>query len=169
VRHLYGVELDLTSDTLPFLDQLIRERQRDPGGVRHLLAMAAGVYLGEVLRRAFGGLWHTADLPADPDAWTVRLLSCPLAIRPAMIGLEIGSRSILEKPSLIVPPRQFDALEGALGSAAPVSEEEYFSFCGRYDALHLVVDVLTELERLTARQDNRPPRLYGAENPADLI
>jgi hypothetical protein len=169
VRHRFGVELDLSSDTLPFLDQLITEHRQAPGGVRHLLASAAGAYLGETLRRTFGGLWHLEDSPGEPVGWTVRFLSCPLALRPVVLGLEIIARAPDEEPSLIVAPRVADALEGALAAAAPVSENEYYSFCGRFDALHLVVDVLSELERLAARQENRPPRMYGDRDPANLI
>jgi len=169
VRHRFGIELDLTSDTLPFLDQLITELRRAPGGVRQLLAFSAGTYLGETLRRTFGGLWHLDGGPTDPYAWSVRLFPCPLAVLPLALGLELVSREAPVEPVLIVPPRQLDALEGALSAAAPVSEEEYFSFCGRFDALHLVVDVLSELERLTAHQEGRPPKVYGTEDPAVLI
>ena len=169
VRHRFGVDLDLTSDTLPFLDQLTIEQRQAPGGVRQLFASAAGAYLGETLRRTFGGIWHLGDGPRDPMTWTVRFLSCPLAIRPVALGLEIFLRKAPEEPALVVAPRWSDALEGALSSAAPVGEDEYFSFCGRYDALHLVVDVLTNIEQMSARQEKRPPKLYGADDPADLI
>jgi len=169
VRHRFGMELDLTSDTLPFLDQLTLEQRKAPGGVRQLFASAAGAYLGETLRRKFGGIWHLGEAKSDPVDWTVRFMSCPLAIRPVALGLEIFIRKPPEEPVLIVAPKWIDALEGALASATPVDEDEYYSFCGRFDALHLVVDVLTEIERMAARQEKRPPKLYGAHDPADLI
>ncbi len=92
VRHRFGIELDLTSDTLPFLDQLITEQRRAPGGVRQLLAFSAGAYLGETLRRTFGGLWHLDGGSSDPAGWSIRLFPCPLAILP-----EIGRASCRER------------------------------------------------------------------------
>ncbi|MBU1068348.1 hypothetical protein KJ975_02165 [Myxococcota bacterium] len=169
VRHRFGVEMDLTSDTLPFLDQLAIEHRKAPGGVKQLFASAAGAYLGETLRRTFGGIWHLPDPKSDPIDWTVRFLSCPMAIRPIALGHEIFSHKAPEEPILIVAPKLVDALENALSAASPVGEEEYYSFSGRFDALHLVVDVLSEIERMAARQAKRPPKLYGPEDPANLI
>lgn len=169
VRHRFGVEMDLTSETLPFLDELVRENRTAPGGVKQLFAYAAGVYLGETLRRAFGGIWDLADNPQNPENWSVRFLSCPLALSAPQLGIEILTESMPDEPALKVAPAFFDPLEKALQQAAPLGREEYFSFCGRYDALHLVVDVLTETERMLAEREKRAPRWFGYEDPSNIV
>lgn len=169
VRHRFGVDLDLTSETLPFLDELMRENRSAPGGVKQLFAYSAGAYLGETLRRAFGGIWDLAGEPKNPENWSVRFLSCPLALRAPQVGVEILTESMPEEPSLVVSPSFLEILEKALSQAAPLRVEEYFSFCGRYDAMHLAIDVLTETERLMAENEKRAPRWFGYEDPARLV
>ncbi len=168
-RHRYGVSLDLTSETLPFLDELARENRLAPGGVKRLFALAAGAYLGETLRRAFGGIWDLGGTPQNPENWSVRFLSCPLALRAPQLGEEILAQSMPEESALVVSPAFLEMLEAVLSQAAPLREEEYFSFCGRYDALHLVVDVLTEAERRLAEREKRAPRWFGHEDPANVV
>ncbi len=168
VRNACGMTLDLTSDTLPFLDHLVRENRKLPTGVRPLLHGATGACLGETCRRTFGGIWHLPD--PDPLHWSVRFFSCPLAIFPVVMGVEIFRKKLPESspPTVVVSPSMVDVLENALAQATPVTLEEYYSFCGRFDAIHLMVDFLTELEHLQAREQKLAPRVFGVTDPADL-
>src|ERR1700732_2956396 len=69
VHAKYGVPLDGTSDTLSLLDQYVRDARRDlvvkPEAL-DLLEASIGAYLGEVMRRALGGMWFATG---DYDGW----------------------------------------------------------------------------------------------------
>lgn len=100
VKHGVGFTLDYEPETLPVLDHyvvLARKAANERTETAPLVAQAIGAYLGEVVRRKYGGFWRTED---DPRSFRVELEPVYLVLRP----IELAARA-LELP---VEPRAAD-------------------------------------------------------------
>ncbi len=88
VASRYGVALDFTQDTLPVVDQYVRDAQKEIDQRPEALALVAasvGAYLGEVMRRSFGAFWF-AD--GEYSAWRLHFTRVYLACNPLGMVLE---------------------------------------------------------------------------------
>src|SRR5205823_589640 len=88
VGQKYSVALDFTSDTLPVVDQYVRDAQKEIAERPQALAVLAGTvgaYLGEVMRREFGAFWF-AD--GDYAGWRLYFTHVYLACNPLGMVLE---------------------------------------------------------------------------------
>ncbi len=155
-----GVEPDLTCETLPLLDGYLRAvgEQLD-GDERQQVLEELGCHFGEVVRRKLSGHWCEVDgLP--PTEWRVELESCFLYLYPVGMTGEVllGLESEAYDGSFATSDELHDLLSEMLASAAPMSEEAYYSLSGRIDILELVADFLTGKRLVDGR--GKPPEPY---------
>jgi hypothetical protein len=140
----YGVTLDFAPDTLSFIDQWVRdtraELERRPE-VADVVQASAGAYLGEVVRRTYGGSWVLAE---DMAGWRVCLSRVYCAFNP--IGM-VREALVLDRADgwqahFELDPGERDAIEQRLEALPPVDDEEFFAPSTRYDVVSIVVDAL---------------------------
>lgn len=165
VKVACGFDLELSSDTLSVLDHYIKSVNQTGDDFKDLVAVTTGSYFGEVLRRAFGGEWYI-DSQVTPDLWQVRFHSCPFAVNPVAAAFEIIFRDD-SGSSIVVNPLRQEALGQMLDNVHQVSEDEYYSFAGRMDAIHLCIDFLTEIEHLIVG-DSGTRQEFGFADPTDV-
>ena len=140
----YGVALDFAPETLSFVDQWLRDARSEvtarPEAVV-LLQAAAGAYLGEVIRLAFGGKWITGD---DHAAWRLRLSSVYCAFNP--IGM--AREALLLEPAdgwhahFELDPGEREDAEARLAALPPVEDDEYYAPSTRFDVVSILFDAL---------------------------
>lgn len=143
VKEVVGVEPDLTPETLPLVDEYLR--QVGPGlqlEVRDLVISAVGCYFGEVVRRKLNGRWNTKR--SSPQTWRIELVNCFLHFHPVGMAGEVltGAETEDYDGSFATLDVLRDGLAHMLSEAAPMSEEEYYSLAGRIDILQLAADWL---------------------------
>ncbi len=163
VQQVIGVEPDFTPETLPLVDQYMRQLPEDsPAEVVELVLSTVGCYFGEVVRRLLNGRW--AISPADPDRWRVELINCFFHFRPVGMAGEVYSRGADERYDGVFAthPEVWEGLSQALTEAVPMPEDEYYSLAGRVDVLERAVDWLTGRELASGK----PPRTFTAEDYA---
>lgn len=140
----YGVVLDFSAETLSLLDQWVRdahnEAQARPEALE-LVQSAAGAYLGEVIRREFGGRWF-AD--GELSSWRLYLSTVYCAFNP--IGM-VREALLLESAEgwqahFELDPSERDTIEARLGLLPPAPDEEYYAPSTRFDVLSIIVDAL---------------------------
>jgi hypothetical protein len=109
--------------------------------VTDLVQQAAGAYLGEVVRRAFGGTWVLAD---DPAEWRVCLSRVYCAFNPVGMAREA---LLLETADgwhahFELDPGERESIERRLEALPEVDDEEYFAPSTRFDVVSIVFDAL---------------------------
>jgi hypothetical protein len=140
----YGATLDFAPETLSFVDQWLRdarvEIERRPEAA-DLIQSAAGAYVGEVIRRAFGGEW-VAD---GPEAnWRLCLSVVYCAFNPVGMARE----ALLLEPAegwhahFDLDPALRDAALERLEALPPVSAEDYYAPSTRFDIVEILVAAL---------------------------
>jgi hypothetical protein len=151
VRRAVGMTLEYDSDTLPILDHYLRSAPAQASATTLLIAVASGAYFGEVVRLRLGGAWNSS--PEDPTAWCLTLPG-GLSFSPSALALAAIFRN--EDGDLDAsfsgPPRLLEAVEEILARMGDVSEDVYYSLCGRLDTLEHVQAVL--LATAAARRAN---------------
>ena len=144
-RSLAGI-LEYESDTLPVLDHYLRTVDEGAATTATIeLVVATGAaYFGEVVRRQLGGRWEAAE--ADATRWRFNL-STGISFSPAAFVAAAIHRS--NKQSLVdvdtdldAPPRMRTHLQAALLRMGAVTEDEFYSLCGRLDTLEHVHETL---------------------------
>lgn len=140
VRRAFGIVLEYDSDTLPVLDQYLRGAPQDQPATLELMVVTAGAYFGEVIRRRLGGRWELGD---EPRGWRLVLPSA-LSFSPAGMSAAAIAMADLEELDTAVdaPPRIRVHLQEALQRMGQISEEEYYSLCGRLDTLEHLHEVM---------------------------
>jgi hypothetical protein len=147
VRAAVGVDLSYDSETLPIIDHYLRSVPHDRAETVLLIAITAGAYFGEVVRRALGGEWLIED---DQLADARLVLPWGLSFSPAGMAAstilqsddlcqlgELDSTFDIEEmdTGLHAPESMILHLKDSLERMSPVSQEEYYSLCGRFDTL----------------------------------
>lgn len=148
VRAAVGVDVDLTSDTLPLLDHYAEsaraEIQARPETVP-LIAQATGVYFGQVLASELSGFWRAMD--SNPEQWVLCLQPVFLAINPIGVAYEVLFASDEHSgPSseMLLAREDRSWIKDRLESLPQLSQQDYFRFSTRFDALQVVVAALKE-------------------------
>ncbi len=140
----YGVALDFTEDTLPVVDQYVRDAQKEIDQRPEALALVAatvGAYLGEVMRRSFGAFWF-AD--GEYSAWRLYFTHVYLACNPLGMVLEALAPEEAEgwHAHFEIDPGDADVVAARL-AALPEVEAELFSMpTTRIEALTIVYEAL---------------------------
>ena len=143
VRRALGVKMEYDSDTLPVLDHYLRDvpTGNDQVAALQLVILTSGAYFGEVVRRRLGGRW---DMSGETEAqWRVVL---PTGLNFSPLGLVAAAitRSEAEDidAALDAPLRMRPYLQQALQRMGEVSEDDYYSLCGRLDTIEHLHEVL---------------------------
>ncbi len=140
----YKVPLDGTSDTLSLVDQYVKEARAEIAvkpETLDLLAATIGAYLGEVMRREFGGVWF-AD--GDHNAWRLDMTRVFLTFNP--LGMAREALTAEEQDGwhahLEMDDAEKEEVERRLFALEDVDVDEYFLPSTRYDVVALAVDAL---------------------------
>lgn len=166
VTSVVGVEPDFTPETLPLVDQYLRQVPQDATAeVRSLVVASVGCYFGEVLRRLLNGRWAAAG--DDPRAWRVELINCFLYFFPVGMAGEVMAGGATEEynGSFSTLSALREELTEALDQAAPLPVDEYYSLAGRVDVIHLAADWLAG----RAQASEREPYTCTAEDYAAVV
>lgn len=142
VQRALGLPLEYDSLTLPLLDHYLSTVPRDRPEMIELVVATAGAYFGEVVRRHIGGRWDgTTEEVAE---WRM-ILPTGVQFSPAgFVAAAITRSEELEDfdGGLEAPPRMRPYLAEALTRMGEVTEDDYYSLCGRLDTLEHVHAVL---------------------------
>jgi len=153
----YGVMLDFTPETLSLVDQWVRDARGEIVAKPQTLDLAqgaAGAYLGEVVRRAFGGSWFAEG---EQDGWRVDLSRVFLTFNPVGMMRE----ALLLEPQegwhahLETDPAEREELDRRLAALPQVEDEEYFAPTTRFDVVHIAYEALRAHMRAAGLEDVR--------------
>ena len=153
----YGVTLDFTPDTLSLVDQWVRDARKELAErpeVEPLVQTTAGAYLGEVIRRQFGGRWF---VEGEESGWHLYLSTVYCAFNP--VGL-IREALLLDTAEgwhahFELDPGEREGIEARLAALPEVDEDEYYAPTTRYDVVCIVVEALREQMRARGLGDVR--------------
>lgn len=139
VERALGVRLGFDSETLPVLDHYLRSVPSDQAATVKLVASTAGAYFGEVVRRHLGGRWEATG---DPERWRF-ILPSGLSFVPARYAMAAVLRADSgdEAAEIDAPAILRQLLEDTLAAMGEVTEETFYSLCGRLDTLEHVHEV----------------------------
>lgn len=150
------VELDYEPETLPILDEYLNRAgttMDERPEAAHLVAITAGAYFGEVIRRKLDGFWRKlGDREVD---WQLCARHALMAMNPAGMIFERLARSPdHEGPSgeLVLAPDDKRAAEARLAELPPVSEEEFFLLSTRLEVIETVHEMLRDQMRSEGRE-----------------
>jgi hypothetical protein len=160
VERALGVRLAYDSETLPVLDHYLRGVPTDRSEAVVLVAATSGAYFGEVVRRHLGGRWDVTA--ADPLGWRF-ILPTALSFTPGQLVLAAISRSDVDGAAEIdLPDLLRPILEDTLAAMGEVTEDVYYSLCGRLDTLEHLHEVVAAMaasklaERAGAEPESEP-------------
>lgn len=140
----YKAALDFAPETLSFVDHWLREARADlkeRPEAADLVSSAAGAYLGEVIRRAFGGSWRAEG---DYAEWQLGLSTVYCAFNPLGMAREALLLDVADgwHAHFELDPGERDAIEARLAALPPASEDEYYAPSTRFDVVSILVDAL---------------------------
>jgi len=149
--------LDFTPETLSLVDQWLRDARKDieeRPELAPIVQSAAGVYLGEVMRREFGARWFCEG---DDSGWRLYLSTVYCAFNPVgmarealLLGEAEGWHAHFE-----LDPGEREGIEARLAALPDVSDEEYYAPSTRYDVVCIVFEALREGMRARGLGDVR--------------
>ncbi len=157
VQRALGLTLEYDSDTLPLLDHYLRTVPADQPEAIELVMLTAGAYFGEVVRRRLGGRWDTTE--DEPREWRV-ILPTGVSFSPAGFAAAAITHADLEDldTTMDAPPRMRPYLADALARMGEVTEDDFYSLCGRLDTLEHVHEVLVAVAaKMLGEQDGADP------------
>jgi hypothetical protein len=168
VKRALGLELAYDSDTLPLLDHYLRTVPADQPETVELVALTAGAYFGEVVRRRLGGRWDMSTGASDPLGWRM-VLPTGIHFSPAGFAAAAIVQDDLDDldTALDAPPRTRPHLERALERMSDVTLEDYYSLCGRLDTLEHVHEVLVAVAAKMLGQERPDPDAPGGADDGE--
>jgi hypothetical protein len=153
----YGAALDFAPETLSFLDHWLREARADvidrPEAME-LVQAAGGAYLGEVIRRAFGGFWRAEGPHAD---WRLQFERVYCAFNPMGMARE----ALLLEPAegwhahFELDPAEAEGMQQRLAALPPATDEEYYAPSTRFDVVSILFEALRSAMRARGLSDVR--------------
>lgn len=157
VASRFGLVPDFTPETLSLVDQWVREARGELSKrpeLEALVTSAAGAYLGEVVRRAFGARWFCEG---DEEGWRLYLSTVYCAFNPIGMAREALTLQDAEgwHAHFELDPGERDAIEARLAALPEVPDDEYCAPSTRFDVVHIVVDALRENMRAGGMGDVR--------------
>jgi len=153
VDRALGVRVEFDSDTLPLVDHYLGSLPEDQPETTALVTTAVGAYFGEVVRRHIGGRWETTDAP---DAWRV-VLPIGISFCPAAVVLAAVLRESSADAEFHIPSVLSTYAESTLERMGDVTEDVYYSLCGRLDTLEHLHAVLVAVAAERAQQSPGEP------------
>jgi hypothetical protein len=170
VRRALGVALEYDSDTLPLLDHYLRTVPQDQPATLKLVLATAGAYFGEVARRRLGGRWERGEGEPGAQEETWRLV-LPTGLNFSPVGFVASAIAKAEledhDTEIDAPPRMRPYVQQALARMGEVTEEEYYSLCGRLDTIEHLHEVLVAVaaQMLGAADDPDAPEAAEGDEP----
>lgn len=140
----YKVPLDFEEDTLPIVDQYVRDARAEitvrPESLA-LIAASVGAYLGEVVRRRYGGYWRAEN---EHETWRVLLSRVHVSFNPIGMALEAlsGEEATGWGAHFELDPGEREVVNARLEVIPPVDEEQYFLPSTRMEVLAVVYETL---------------------------
>lgn len=171
-----GQKLDMTPETLPFLDyyaQIFREvRDRKfvddreaATDISLLFGPLAGAYFGQVITKKYACRWHAPM--GDYGNWRIQFDHCFLFFNPAAVAMEVFNQREMEgcNSAFITRKEDEEWLCSILDEWGLVRPEEYYSFSVRWEILDTIVGKLetTEVFQKGAR-GCEVVKVYGVED-----
>jgi hypothetical protein len=144
VASRYGAALDFAPETLSFVDHWLREARNEVAArpeTGDLVQAAAGAYLGEVIRRAFGGTWLAEGDHAD---WRLQLERVYCSFNPVGMARESLLLETAEgwHAHFELDPGEADAIEQRLAALPPAPDDEYYAASTRFDVVSILFEAL---------------------------
>lgn len=140
----YKVPLDFEEETLPIVDQYVRDAEGEvtvrPESLP-LVAASIGAYLGEVVRRRYGGYWRT---DGEHETWRILFSRVHLSFNPIGMALEAltGEEATGWGAHFELDPGEREVVNARLEAMPPVDEEEFYLPSTRLEVLEVVVETL---------------------------
>ncbi len=153
-----GIALEFDSETLPILDHYLKGVADASAETSELIAVCAGAYFGEVVRRCIGGQWQTAA--AEAIKWRL-VLPGGMWFLPAHVVLATIHQSDDYNDNLNPPAKMVKTASGILARMGDVNASDYYSLCGRFDTLEHLQAVLLAIAAEAAKA------VDAAEDDAD--
>jgi hypothetical protein len=158
----YGIHLDFAPETLSLVDQWVKDARlelKDNPSLAELVQGAAGAYLGEVIRRAFGATW---SVQGEHSEWRLMLSTVYCAFNPIGMAREALLQGEAEgwHAHFELDPGEREEIEARLAALGEVDEEEFYAPSTRFDTVHMIVDALREKARSSGLADVR----FGGED-----
>ena len=157
VQSATGQRLDLTPETLPFLDyygQIYRGSRdkkftKDRAAAENLsllLAPMGGAYFGQVIHAKYACQWH-APLQSYGE-WRIQFEHCFLYFNPVAVAMEVFNQKEMKGWPAAFETRPEDEawLCSILDELGRVSVEDYYTFSVRWEILDTVVARLETAE-----------------------
>jgi hypothetical protein len=153
----YDAALDFAPDTLSFVDHWLREARADLAErpeAADLVQAAAGAYLGEVIRRAFGGHWVAEG---DHAGWRLELERVYCAFNPIGMAREALLLDTADgwHAHFELDPGEAEAIERRLAALPPAPDEEYYAPSTRFDVVSILFEALRASMRANGLGDVR--------------
>jgi len=154
VRRAVGIEVEYDSDTLPLVDHYLTTVPPEHVETTKLVVAAVGAYFGEVARRHLGGRWELED--DSPESWRL-VLPIGISFAPVAVVYAAVAREESADAEFHIPAVLYSHAASALERMGEVSDDEYYSLCGRLDTLEHLHGVLVAVaaER-KAKNDDLP-------------
>jgi hypothetical protein len=149
----YQVALDFSQDTLSLVDQYVADARAEIAALSgdrasavgastiDIVQASAGAYLGEVIRRRFGGAWFAEG---EHDAWRVDMESVFLTFNP--IGMMREALALEPQEGwhahLEMDPAEKESVERRLAALPDVEDAEYYAPTTRFDVVEIAVAAL---------------------------
>ncbi|CAN5453896.1 hypothetical protein BH09MYX1_BH09MYX1_48650 [soil metagenome] len=140
----YKVPLDFEEETLPIVDQYVRDARAEitvrPESLM-LVAASIGAYLGEVVRRRYGGYW-VAD--GEHEGYRVLLSRVHVSFNPIGMALEslTGTEATGWGAHFELDPGEREVVNARLEVIPPVDEDQYYLPSTRMEVLSVVYETL---------------------------
>ncbi len=162
VASRYNVALDFTLETLPVVDQYIRDARKDLGERPEsvpLLTASIGAYVGEVMRRRFGAFWFS---DGDYSAWRLYFTRVYLACNPLGMMLEALAPEESEgwHAHFEIDPGDSEVVSSRLAVFPEVDAEIFSLPSTRLEALTVVFEAL----RAHMEQNNTGDVRFGPDD-----
>jgi hypothetical protein len=140
----YGAALDFNPDTLSFVDHWVRDARADVlerPEAAEIVQASAGAYLGEVIRRTFGGRWVAEGSHAE---WRLELERVYCWFNPIGMVREALRLDAAEgwHAHFELDPAESEAMEQRLAALPAATSDEYYAPSTRFDVVSILFDAL---------------------------
>jgi len=153
----YGAALDFAPETLSFVDHWLREARAEMTErpeAADVVQAAAGAYLGEVIRRAFGGFWVAEGDHAD---WRLELERVYCAFNPIGMAREALLLDTADgwHAHFELDPGEAEAIERRLAALPEAEDDEFYAPSTRFDVVSILFEALRTGMRARGLSDVR--------------
>jgi hypothetical protein len=179
VERAVGVKLDYTLETLPIVDHYLAQARENLASAAAkpeagaLVAHAAGVYFGEVVRRRHPSWWRLRG--DDPGAWRVELEPVYLSFSPVELVTDALARQEEEDDEakafarLELQEEDRAVVAARLANLPPVDEDTYHAPSTWLEVIDIAVDAI-RARRLGEGEEADAalqPRDYDTDEPGN--